>query len=422
MREKRYILSGFLMSAFFLTSCGRDAADVGAIPKISAVSVSEDALVNPDGGIPAGATATNPGFRGEAGNSRSETAQDSSGQWGNSNGQTEQDSKAGSEGTGAEPGSDEIRITVSVTGDVTMGNYLGQGYELSFRQAYEQGVGDAYFFENVYDIFSQDDLTLVNLEGPLTRSADYREGQTYIMSGDPEYVGILTAGSVEAVGMANNHRLDYKEQGSLDTVEALEGAGITYAYDGNYGMYEINGIQIGYVSVNEVEQGAGVEKFLQEGIGKLREEGADLVFASCHWGTEREFYPEEYQVNLGHKCIDWGYDLVIGHHPHVLQGVEEYKGKFIVYSLGNFCFGANRNPEDKDCMIFQQTFTFLDGIKQEDKEIRAIPCSVSSVSGRNDYRPTPAQGQEAQRILDRINEYSRDMGVKFDSDGYLTDE
>ena len=329
-----------------------------------------------------------------------------------------------SDSSGEMPGTDgagpeEVKITISAAGDVTMGNYRGQGYEVSFRQTYDQGVGDSYFFENVADIFSADDLTLVNLEGPLTRSEDGREEQTYCISGDPEYVNILTAGSVEAVSMGNNHRLDYKEQGTADTVAALEEAGILYAYDDNYCMYEVNGIHIGMVSVNEVGQGYGVEKFLQEGIAQLREEGADLVFTSCHWGIEREYYPEDYQKSLGRKCIDWGADLVIGHHPHVLQGIEEYQGKFIIYSLGNFCFGANRNPPDKDCMIFQQTFTITDGIKQEDREVKVIPCSVSSVSSRNDYKPTPAEGDEAKRILDRINEFSRDFGVEFDSEGLL---
>lgn len=325
------------------------------------------------------------------------------------------------EGDGGSASSSEVSITISAAGDVTMGNYLGQGYEVSFRQTYDQGAGDDYFFGNVKDIFSADDLTLVNLEGPLTNSEDFREGQTYCISGDPEYVSILTAGSVEAVGMGNNHRLDYKEQGTADTVAALEGAGILYAYDGNYCMYETGGIRIGIVSVNEVGQGAGVETYLKEGIAKLREDGADLVLACCHWGIEREYYPEDYQKSLGKKCIDWGYDLVIGHHPHVLQGIEEYQGKFILYSLGNFCFGANRNPPDKDCMIFQQTFTFVDGVKQEDAQIRVIPCSVSSTPSRNDYRPTPAQGEEAQRILDKINECSREMGVQLDSEGYLVE-
>ncbi len=313
----------------------------------------------------------------------------------------------------------EIQITISAAGDVTMGNYLGQGYESSFRYTYAQGVGDSYFFENVAEIFEADDMTLVNLEGPLTLSEEPKEGQVYCISGDPGYVNILAAGSVEVVGMGNNHRLDYLEQGSADTVAALEEAGILYAYDDKYCMFEAKSIRIGVVSVNEVSQGYAVEQYIKDGIASLREQGADLVLASCHWGIEKDYYPEDYQRSLGQKCIDWGADLVIGHHPHVLQGVEEYQGKFIVYSLGNFCFGANRNPSDKDCMIFQQTFTFVDGEKKEDQDVRVIPCLVSSVADRNDYKPTPARDEEAQRILDKINEYSQDFHVEFDSQGRL---
>ena len=143
----------------------------------------------------------------------------------------------------------------------------------------------------------------------------------------------------------------------------------------------------------------------------------DLILACCHWGIEKDTYPENYQQVLGRKCIDWGVDLVIGHHPHVLQGIEEYKGRYIIYSLANFCFGANRNPADKDTMIFQQTFTFENGQKVEDRNARIIPCMVSSVSTRNDFKPTPAAGEDKKRILQRMNEYSRDFGVEFDENG-----
>lgn len=324
--------------------------------------------------------------------------------------------------TEEEPDTSTISITISAAGDVTLGNHHLQDYSYSFRQMYDQVEDAGYFLGNVSDIFSQDDMTIVNLEGVLTLSEDLQEGRTYNIKGDPEYVDILTYGSVEAVSMANNHRWDYGEQGSQDTVTALEGAGIVYAYDKNTGIYETQGIRIGFVSVNEASQGAAVEKILEEGIAKLKEEEVDLILTCCHWGTERENYPEEYQRSLGQKCIDWGADLVIGHHPHVLQGVEEYQGKYIVHSLGNFCFGANRNPADKDTMIFQQTFTFIDGEKQEDQEIRVIPCSVSSVTTRNDFCPTPAEGEDAKRIIGRINEYSKDFGVTFTEEGYLVEE
>jgi len=318
----------------------------------------------------------------------------------------------------AEPREDIITITISAAGDATLGTHQDQ-YGYSFRQVYDTEQNAGYFFENVLDIFSEDDMTIVNLEGPLTASTDAREGQVYSIKGDPEYVNILTAGSVEAVSMGNNHRLDYKEQGCKDTVTALEGAEIAYAYDDIVGIYETKGLRIGFVSVNEVAWGSGVEKLIEEGIAKLQEAEVNLILVCCHWGIEREYYPENYQKSLGRKCIDWGADLVIGHHPHVLQGIEEYQGKYIIYSLGNFCFGANRNPADKDSMIFQQTFTFENGVKAEDEDVRIIPCSISSVSNINDFKPTPAIGEEAVRIINRVNEFSKDFGVQFDEAGVI---
>jgi len=322
------------------------------------------------------------------------------------------------EDTGEYPDKD-VRITISAVGDVSLGNHHEQEYPYSFRQTYDQLEDEGYFFENVRDIFKADDFTIVNLEGVLTFSDVFLEGQTYCIKGDPDYVYLMTAGSIEGVSMGNNHRLDYGEKGSRDTVAALEEAGIVYAYDNNVGTYEVKGIRIGFISVNEVAFGAGVEKILESGILKLQEEGADLILVSCHWGNEGEYEPEDYQTILGRKCIEWGADLVIGHHPHVLQGIEEYKGKYIIYSLGNFCFGANRNPEDKDTMIFQQTFIFQEGLMSERGVARIIPCSLSSISVRNDFRPTPSEGEEALRIIGKINELSEKYGVVIDQEGLI---
>ena len=164
---------------------------------------------------------------------------------------------------------EEISITISAAGDVTLGNYPEQGYYLSLPYTYEEVQNDRYFFENVYDIFSADDMTLVNLEGVFTNSTNRREGQTYSLSGKPEYVNALTAGSVETVSMANNHRLDYHEEGTKDTVAVLKQEGIAYAYDDIVGIYKTKGIRIGFVSVNEVGQGYAVEKYLEQGIASL---------------------------------------------------------------------------------------------------------------------------------------------------------
>ncbi len=317
------------------------------------------------------------------------------------------------------PKTEEVTITISAAGDCSLGNHQKQEYYSSFNQAYDEEGGAEYFLRNVKDIFAADDMTIVNLEGVLTTSEEMQEGRTYNIKGDPSYAKILTEGSVEAVSMANNHRLDYGLGGTADTEDALDAEGITYAYDTNVAVYETKGIRIGLVSVNEVAWGLGTETLVEEGIARLQEETVDLILVACHWGNEKENYPEANQLELGRKCIDMGADLVLGHHPHVLQGIEEYNGKLIVHSLGNFCFGANRNPEDKDTMIFQQTFTFVDGVKQETTEAKVIPCSVSSVENRNNFQPTPIEGDEAGRVIDRLNEYSAELGVSVTEDGTL---
>ena len=313
----------------------------------------------------------------------------------------------------------EIRITVTAAGDVTLGNYLGQGYDNSFDQTYEAVEDKGYFFENVKAIFEEDDFTIVNLEGVLSTWEEAEPGRTFNIKGRPEYVNLIKEASVEGVSMGNNHRMDYGETGTKDTAANLEGVGIPYAFDDRTGIFEVEGIRIGWVSVNEASYGASVERHLKQGITALREQGTELVIACCHWGTEREYFPEEYQTELGRKCIDWGADLVLGHHPHVLQGIDCYKGKYIVYSLGNFCFGANKNPGDKDTMIFQQTFVFSEGELTDELSARVIPCRISSVTHRNDYKPTPLAGAERLQLIDRINGFSSAFGVIIAEDGTL---
>jgi len=319
------------------------------------------------------------------------------------------------------PEPEVIELTISAAGDVSLGILQIHGYAGTFREMYDQ-QGPAYFLQNVKSVFEEDDMTIVNFEGVLTESTDLVEKQ-YNIKGDPAYIEVLPLGSVEAVSFGNNHRMDYGRQGSDDTVALFEENGISYAYDDNIGIYETKGLRIGFVSVNEVYDGEAVEFWLEEGIRKLQEDEVNLIITCCHWGIERDDYPEEYQKKLGKKCIDWGADLVLGCHPHVLQDIEVYNGKFIVYSMGNFCFGGNRNPKDKETMIFRQTFTFIDGVKQEDRQARIIPCLISSVMSRNDYCPTPAEGDDFASILERINTLSEPFNTKFDKDGsYVSPE
>ena len=169
---------------------------------------------------------------------------------------------------------------------------------------------------------------------------------------------------------------------------------------------DVNGVKVGLTGIYELAEHLGKKQQVKENIAALKEAGAELIIVNFHWGIELEYVPNETQKKLAHLAIDEGADLVIGHHPHVLQGIEKYKGKYIAYSLGNFCFGGNSNPQDKDTIIFQQTFTIEDGKLKEDDNINIIPCSVSSKSNINDYCPTPLEGDEKQRVLDKIEEYS----------------
>lgn len=303
---------------------------------------------------------------------------------------------------------EDIQITISAAGDSTLGSDDDFDDSISFDTMY-QNVGDpGYFLQNVKAIFEADDLTILNLEGPLTTSQDEQE-KTFAFHGSPSYMEILTSGSVEAVNLANNHSHDYGEQGYEDTISNVEGAGIaSFGYDRN-AVVEIKGVKVGLVGIYVLADGMERETQLKEQIAAVKEQGAVLVIVSFHWGSEKEYYPDSIQVSLAHTAVDEGADLVLGHHPHVLQGIEHYNGKNIVYSLGNFCFGGNSNPDDKDTMIFQQTFTIQQGAVVTDSQIEVIPCSISSESGYNNYQPTPAEGEEKERIQERIDSLSEGL-------------
>lgn len=302
------------------------------------------------------------------------------------------------------------QITISLVGDCTLGTDEAFAYDTSLN-AYQLYRGSDYFLQNVKTIFAEDDLTIINMEGPLTESTE-RNGEKFAFKGAPGFVDILSGSSVEAANLANNHSHDYGEQGFEDTKRILSDAGITaFGYD-ETALITIKGIKIGLVGIYELHDHLERTRQLKDNIAKVKQEGADLIITIFHWGNERETVPDSNQLELGHIAIDYGADLVAGHHPHVLQGIEEYRGKYIVYSLGNFCFGGNSAPDDMDTMIFQQTFTIQSGEVLTDENITLIPCSISSETGFNNYQPTPAEGSEAERILQKIDERSAQINAE----------
>lgn len=312
--------------------------------------------------------------------------------------------KAQAEAAAAEAAKKPVSLTISVVGDCTLGTDETFDYDTGFT-AYYDNNGKDYFFKNVKSIFEADDLTIANFEGTLTDS-DTREDKTFAFKAPAEYAQILNSGSVEAVNTANNHSHDYGDQSYTDTMTALDNAGIThFGYD-DTAVMDIKGIKVGLVGIYELNDHLGREQQLKDNIAKVKKDGAKLVIVIFHWGNETETVPDTNQMTLGRLAIDEGADLVCGHHPHVLQGIETYKGKNIVYSLGNFCFGGNSSPSDMDTMIFQQTFTITSEGVQADNVTNIIPCSISSADGYNNYQPTPATGDEATRIKAKIQERS----------------
>ena len=302
--------------------------------------------------------------------------------------------------------SSPVSLTLSVVGDCTLGTDETFDYDTSLN-AYYENYGADYFLQNVKDIFSTDDLTIANFEGTLTDS-DEREDKTFAFKAPASYASILTGGSVEAVNTANNHSHDYGDQSFNDTLAALDDAGIVhFGYD-ETAVMDVKGIKVGLVGIYELYDHLEREQQLKDNIAKVKADGAQLIVVIFHWGNETETVPDSNQTTLGRIAIDEGADLVCGHHPHVLQGIETYKGRNIVYSLGNFCFGGNSSPSDMDTMIYQQTFTIdANGVKK-DNVTNIIPCSISSAAydGYNNYQPTPAEGDETTRILGKINERS----------------
>ncbi|MCC8141809.1 MAG: CapA family protein [Lachnospiraceae bacterium] len=311
-------------------------------------------------------------------------------------------------------------LTLSATGDCTLGVTQEQGYSGTFDEYYDD-YGEDYFFDGVRDIFAQDDLTIINLECVLSTSEDQQE-KAYNLKGKPEYVGILTGGSVEACSMGNNHTYDYGEEGFDETVSVVENAGITYAYTGSPGMFiSDEGVRVGIVSASLLSESEETVDTMKEEIRSLQDDGAEVIVACCHWGIEKEYEPTEFQRSSAHALIDAGADLIIGNHPHVLQGVEVYEGKVICYSLGNFCFGGNMDPEDKNTMIYQQTFTIVGGELQTGEiDADIIPCRISSSDGYNDFQPMVASGETKDNIIQLVNEYSAAVGTtSFDAEGKL---
>lgn len=291
-------------------------------------------------------------------------------------------------------------VVLSFVGDCTLGDIQDSSL---FANTFDR-QGAEYFLAGVRQIFEDDDLTVVNLEGPLTNSTariDKGDPPVFWIKGRPEFINILKDSSVELANIANNHIYDYGDQGVYDTKEALAAAEIEYYGYANVFVREINDVKIGIFGFAFDSNVYNIQQQVQA----LKDVGCDVVIATFHEGHyERTYDPTSSQRAAAYAAIDAGADLVIQHHVHNLLGVEEYNGTPIAYSLGNFCYGGHSNPSDKDTMIFR--FEINRSTEGFEFDYQVIPASISSSTDRNDYRPQILEGSEAQRVLDKIAEIS----------------
>ena len=311
-------------------------------------------------------------------------------------------------------------MTVTCTGDFTIGgdNYHHKNNFYTELESHDNDIN--FVMENIRDILLSDDLTIVNFEGTLT-DTEYvpksKKENSFLFNISPQYVSVLPDNGVEAVSLANNHVGDHGEEGLNDTINALENAGVIYSTQPHMGIYDFKGIlQVAMLSYNCIDRygdgfkrhhddGEFTEEFLQydtfeEAVqAEIRraKEIYPLVIVSFHWGKEptaknesQGYIPTSNQIRLGRLAVDAGADLVVGNHSHRIQPIECYNGKYICYSLGNFCFAGNDKPRDMTAILFQIRYRVKEGMISY-KDFRIIPIRISSTEKRNDYIPTVLQ-------------------------------
>jgi len=301
-------------------------------------------------------------------------------------------------------------VSFCAVGDVL----LDRGIRMSI-----EANGVDYPFTEVKKILKQFDITFGNLESPLvSKGLGHALNKRYCFRGEPEWVKILKDAGFDILSVANNHTIDWGREGFLETMENLKEAGIEPVGGGinqekafEPVFIEKNGVRIAFFGMVQfildgiifLEEKPGpaymnVDR-LCSGIRKVRNL-VDVVVVSFHWGFENEHIPNRGQIEAAHMVINAGANLVIGHHPHVIQPLEWYKNGLIVYSLGNFLFDPHRENQ-KESMIFACTFR-----KGSIDSIRIIPVYIEN---NHPVIPDPEQSESIFRLV-------KDMSSPFGTD------
>ena len=297
-----------------------------------------------------------------------------------------------------------ILITLTATGDFTVGGDTRKSSNIWYTELKKQGGDPNFAMKNIRDILMADDLTIINFEGTLTEStyipASKRENQ-FLFSAPPSYVDMLTENGIEAAALENNHVLDHGQEAWDETKEHLSDAGVVWSGDGEIGVIEVKGIQIAMLSYLCIDRYSELWDRVPADIAAAKEQ-YPIVIVNFHWGNEKEYSPTNNQVKMGRLAVDSGADLVLGHHSHRIQPIEQYKGVYICYSLGNFCFAGHSNPDDKSSMLFQTRFRIREGADGQEitnEGFCIIPIRISSRTERNDFVPTPYTSESSKEAV-----------------------
>ena len=302
-------------------------------------------------------------------------------------------------------------LTITCTGDFTIGGDSRKRKNIFEDELKAQGGDINFIMQNMRDILTDDDMTLVNFEGTLTDStyvpSNKRDNQ-FLFSAPPSYVSVLKDNGIEAVSLENNHIMDHGEEVYEETQQHLEDAGVVWSNSEHMGVYEVKGIQIAMLSYLCIDR---YDQLWDKVPADIKEAKAayPLVIVSFHWGNELDYSPTNNQIRMGRLAVDAGADLVVGHHSHRMNPIEQYKGVYICYSLGNFCFAGNSKPSDMSSFVFQTRFRIKDGVCTP-RGFRIIPIRISSRSSRNDFIPTPyTAGSNTDSVLTTLRSNGRKL-------------
>ena len=298
-------------------------------------------------------------------------------------------------------------LTIAAVGDLMLGGRA---------EPFLNQEGPDYPFRDVMSVLGTADLVTGNLESPISTRGKAVENKKFTLRAGPIAGTAIKSAGIRVVSLANNHAMDFGPLALQDTLTALAENGILFTGAGmnlddarSPAIVKSKGRTIAFLSysltfpleffasANRPGTAPGYADFVKADIEKVRA-SADLVVVSFHWGAELMAAAKDYQVELGRQAIDWGADLVLGHHPHVLQDLELYKGRLIVYSLGNFVFGSESNRTNWS-MILLLTFQ-----GNRLARVEAVPIDVNNY--RVKYQPRILRGKAARDVLDGINTVS----------------